>query len=269
MSAWQAFTQALKTDISEQFRIGNIGEEISRLIIPRTMFSVSLFGHAFPVTDAVVGTWAMMAVLFTLAFILGRGFRPIPRGRQLLTEGLVSALVSLCKSNDLDDDQTDQVVPFVGSVALLITLANVSSFVGVSPPAKNPGYCFGLSILSVIFVVYFGFRFVGPKGMWKSLTTPVGMVAPFRILDYLIRILSLALRLFGNVFGAYILMEFVRIIIPFGIPGILGLWFDLADGVLQAVIFTYLTVMYVGEIMEANHTAGGHGKKRTKAPAAG
>ena len=269
MSYWQAFTEALKTNIADQFRIGDIGGEISKLIIPRTMFSVDLFGRTFSVTDAVVGTWGMMVVLFLIAVFLGRGFHPIPRGRQLLTEGLVGALVSLCKSNDLDEEQTDQVVPFVGSVALLITLANISSFIGVSPPAKNPGYCFGLSILSVIFVVYFGFHFVGAKGMWKSLTSPVGMVAPFRILDYLIRVLSLALRLFGNIFGAYILMEFIRIILPFALPGIFGLWFDLADGVLQAVIFTYLTVMYIGEIMEANHTPTGHVKKtRSQAPAA-
>ncbi len=267
MSGWQAFVQALKDNLAERLRIGDIGEEMTHLITPRTMFSLDLLGRSIPVTDAVVVTWGVIGVLFVVALILGRSFKPVPKGRQLLTEGLIGALVSLCKANDLNDEQTDRVVPFVGSVALLIALANISSFIGIAPPAKNPGYCFGLSILSVCFVVYTGFRFVGAKGMWKSISTPVGLVVPFRILDYIIRILSLALRLFGNVFGAYILMEFVRIIVPFGLPGILGLWFDLADGILQAVIFTYLTVMYVGEIMEANHTSSGHGKKKTQVPA--
>lgn len=268
MSAWHAFTDALKEKVGEQFHIGNIGEEISEMIIPRTMFRIELFGSSLPITDAVVVSWSVIGVLFVVALILGRGFKMIPRGKQLLTEGLIGALVSLCKANDLNEEQTDQVVPFVGSVALLITLANISSFIGISPPAKNPGYCFGLSIVSVCFVVYIGFRFVGPKGMWKSLSSPVGMVVPFRVMDYIIRILSLALRLFGNVFGAYILMEFARIIMPFALPGVLGLWFDLADGVLQAVIFIYLTVMYIGEIMEANHLPESHDKKRSRTVAA-
>ncbi|MBP7401621.1 MAG: F0F1 ATP synthase subunit A [Clostridia bacterium] len=270
MSWWQRFIEALKENVVEQIRVGDIGKEISEMIIPRTMFRIELFGTSIPVTDAVVVTWGVIAALFLIALLLGRRYKSIPHGRQLIVEGLIGALVGLCKSNDLDDEQTDRVVPFVGSVALLITLANISSFIGISPPAKNPGYCFGLSILSVSFVVYIGFRFVGPKGMWKSISTPVGMVVPFKILDYVIRILSLALRLFGNVFGAYILMEFVRIIIPIALPGILGLWFDLADGILQAVIFTYLTVMYVGEIMEANHSsAGQHDKKKIRAKTAG
>ncbi|NLN46254.1 MAG: F0F1 ATP synthase subunit A [Clostridiaceae bacterium] len=265
MSWWERFFDALKERVAEIFHIGDIGAEISEMIIPRTMFRIELFGASLPVPDAVVVSWGVIVVLFLLALVFGRSFRPVPRGRQLLTEGLIGILSSLCKSNDLSDEQTDKVVPFVGSVALLITLANISSFVGISPPAKNPGYCFGLSILSVVFVVYIGFRFVGPKGMWKSLSSPVGMVVPFRILDYIIRILSLALRLFGNVFGAYILMEFVRIVLPLGLPGVLGLWFDLADGILQAAIFTYLTVMYVGEILEANHTHIEQAKKRSQA----
>ena len=144
MSAWQAFTEALKEKVAEQFHIGNIGEEIAELIIPRTMFHLELFGRSIPVTDAVVVTWGVIGVLFIVALILGRGFKMVPRGKQLLTEGLIGALVSLCKANDLNEEQTDQVVPFVGSVALLITLANISSFLGIAPPAKNPGYCFGL-----------------------------------------------------------------------------------------------------------------------------
>lgn len=254
MSYWNQFVDAVREILAEKFAIGDIGAEITHMIIPRTIFSIQLFGQRLPVTDAVVGTWGVLLFLTVLALVLGRGFRSVPTGKQLVTEGLIGALAALCRVNGLNEEQTDHTVPFVGSVALLITFANIISFVGISPPAKNVGYCFGLAILSVSYVVYTGFHFVGAKGMWKSISTPVGMVVPFRLLDYLVRVLSLALRLFGNVFGAFILMEFVRIIIPLGIPGIFGLWFDLADGILQAIIFTYLTVMYIGEILESNHS---------------
>lgn len=74
--------------------------------------------------------------------------------------------------------------------------------------------------------------------------------AAFKILDFIIKPMSLALRLFGNVFGAFILMEFLYILIPAIVPGVFGLWFDIADGLIQAVIFSYLTVLYIGEIVE-------------------
>ena len=56
-------------------------------------------------------------------------------------------------------------------------------------------------------------------------------------------------------FGAFILMEFIYIVIPVAVPGILGLWFDIIDGLLQAVIFTYLATTYIGEIIEGAEVA--------------
>ena len=45
----------------------------------------------------------------------------------------------------------------------------------------------------------------------------------------------------------------MSITVPIILPGIIGLWFDLADGLLQAVIFSYLTMSYIGEIVEIGH----------------
>ena len=63
-------------------------------------------------------------------------------------------------------------------------------------------------------------RFVGWKGFWHSLVYPKAMLLPFKILDYLIKPMSLSLRLFGNIFGAFILMEFIYLIIPAILPGV-------------------------------------------------
>jgi F-type H+-transporting ATPase subunit a len=96
---------------------------------------------------------------------------------------------------------------------------------------------------------------VGLKGFWDSLIDPMPAMLPFKILDYLIKPLSLSMRLFGNIFGAFILMEFIYLVVPIIIPGILGIWFDIFDGILQAVIFTYLSTSYIGEILEGAEAA--------------
>ena len=59
-------------------------------------------------------------------------------------------------------------------------------------------------------------------------------------------------------------MEFIYIIIPVAIPGILGLWFDILDGILQAAIFTYLTITYIGEIIESAEQAAEKQNERKK-----
>ncbi len=85
---------------------------------------------------------------------------------------------------------------------------------------------------------------------------------PFKILDFFIKPVSLSLRLFGNVFGAYILMEFIYIVVPMILPGLLGLWFDIADGILQGIIFTYLSITYIGEVIESAHESKHHKKNK-------
>jgi F-type H+-transporting ATPase subunit a len=87
---------------------------------------------------------------------------------------------------------------------------------------------------------------------------------PFRLLDYVIKPLSLALRLFGNVFAAFVFMEFLSISLPVIVPGIAGLWFDIIDGVIQAVVFAYLTMSYIGENIETYNEYMEHPEEHQK-----
>ncbi|MDD4462067.1 MAG: F0F1 ATP synthase subunit A, partial [Eubacteriales bacterium] len=148
-------------------------------------------------------------------------------------------------------EQTEQVVPFIGTVGLFIMLTNLLSLFKIPPPAKNPAFPIAMALLTIVYIIVQSIRFVGLRGFFASLVYPKAMLLPFKLLDYVIKPLSLSLRLFGNVFGAFILMEFVYLILPVFLPGIVGIWFDLADGILQAVIFTYLTATYIGEVLES------------------
>ena len=58
------------------------------------------------------------------------------------------------------------------------------------------------------------------------------------------------MRLFGNVIGAFVIMELIKTIMPVGLPVVFSLYFDLFDGLLQAYVFVFLTSLYLGEAME-------------------
>ena len=82
------------------------------------------------------------------------------------------------------------------------------------------------------------------KGLFKWLhgfTEPVVVVTPINILEVFTRPLSLCMRLFGNVLGAFVIMELLKMVVPIFIPAVFSCYFDLFDGLLQAYVFVFLT----------------------------
>ena len=80
--------------------------------------------------------------------------------------------------------------------------------------------------------------------------TDVAIVAPLNILEILIRPLSLCMRLFGNVLGAFVIMELLKMLIPVVLPVPFSLYFDIFDGLIQAYVFVFLTSLFIKEAVE-------------------
>ena len=254
-SSWmKEFFVSFKDHFMEEFRIGDIGKDISSSIL-QWQDSFTVGKVHFLVTDAVVVTWIAMIIFISLWIWIAAKRERIPTGRQLVSESIIDLFMTLCKSNGMNNKQAEIVAPFIGTVCFFLIACNVISAFKISPPAKNIAFPVALALLAIAYVIVTAIRFVGLRGFWDSLLEPTPAMLPFKILDYLIKPVSLAFRLFGNIFGAFILMEFVYVVIPVIIPGILSIWFDIADGVLQAVVFTYLTTSYIGEIVESAEIA--------------
>lgn len=254
-----AFAAAFRERLIEEIKIGDIGEEIKHGILQKYLD----IGN-FSITDAILVSWIAILLMAVLFGFMSRKPKLIPTTKQTIMELLVGLVVSVAMSFGMNRKEAEHVAPMILTIGTMITGCNVISFVKVSPPAKNIAFPVAMAIFAIVYVVYISIRFVGLKGFWKSLTEPMAMMLPFKILDMLIKPVSLALRLFGNVFGAYVFMEFLSIIIPVIIPGILGLWFDITDGILQAVVFSYLTMSYIGEIVEVGHELQEHPEKFQK-----
>ena len=176
-----------------------------------------------------------------------------PNKRQTALYMLVDLMIGVCMGFGMKRDEAERVIPMIGTFGLVIAGCNVISFFKIAPPAKNIAFPAALAVTAIVYVIYISIRLVGFKGFWLSLTTPMKAMLPFKILDFIIKPVSLALRLFGNVFGSFVFMEFLSIIVPIILPAAFGLWFDIADGLLQAVVFSYLTMSYIGEICEVAH----------------
>ncbi len=254
ISSWMSeFLYAFGQKFVEEWKIGDIGTEIREGIMQwqHTFFNIG--NIPFVLTDAIIVTWiaVLLVIILTRSMVGKDGVRPTKRQTALYM--LIDIMIGACMSFGMKREEAERVIPMIGTFGLVIAGCNVISVFKIAPPAKNIAFPAALAITAIIYVIYISIRMVGFKGFWLSLTTPMKAMLPFKILDFIIKPISLALRLFGNVFGAFVFMEFLSIIVPVLLPAVFGLWFDLADGLLQAVVFSYLTMSYIGEICEVAH----------------
>ena len=94
-----------------------------------------------------------------------------------------------------------------------------------------------------------GIRARGGVGFLKSLAAPTPVMTPMNILEIAIRPTSLCMRLFGNVLGAFVIMELIKLVVPVFVPAVFSLYFDLFDGLIQTYVFVFLTSLFMKETM--------------------
>lgn len=104
--------------------------------------------------------------------------------------------------------------------------------------------------MSIVLIEYAGIHQKGVKGWVKSFAEPMPIITPINILEIFIKPLSLCMRLFGNVLGAFVVMELIKIIVPAIIPVAFSLYFDIFDGLIQAYVFVFLTALFIKEAIE-------------------
>ena len=73
------------------------------------------------------------------------------------------------------------------------------------------------------------------------------LLIPINLMEVAIRPLALCMRLFGNILGAFIIMEMLKLLVPVVLPAVFSLYFDLFDGLIQTVVFVFLPTLFTGE----------------------
>lgn len=243
-----------------------LGQRITEAISIKTVFTVRLFGADIPISETVVWTWGFMAVLIIGAALATRRLRDVPGPAQNVAEAIVDFVDAFVTG--VMGPAGKAYAPFLGTLALYLGLANLAPMLtpiggfGHEPPfeikpiMRDINVTAGLAVTVILVVLFSSIAKRGPIGWLKSLFQPVAFMLPFNILEYAIRPVSLSLRLFGNVLGAFIIMRLIEALVPVGIPPLAGLYFDLFDGVLQTVVFVYLSTIFIAE---AIHTEEHHG----------
>ena len=190
-----------------------------------------------------------MAVLVVLCLCLVRNLKvENPGKKQLMLETAVSGLYNFLE--EIVGEKGRRYIPYLSTVAIYIGIANIIGLFGFKPPTKDLNVTIALAVMSMCLIEYSGIHKNGLKHWVKHFAKPVPFVAPIMVLEIVIRPLSLCMRLFGNVLGAFVIMELLKIVAPAIIPIPFSFYFDIFDGFLQAYVFVFLTALFMNEEQE-------------------
>lgn len=209
-----------------------------------------------PISESVVVTWVIMAVLVAGALLLRRRLALAPSKLQTAFELLVETV-----DNQIRDTMRVEPGPyrsFIGSLFVFILVANWSSLVpGAEPPTAHLETDAALALLVFVSVVWYGVRAGGWRGYLKTFASPSPIMIPLNFIESLTRAFSLLVRLFGNVMSGVFVIGIVGSLAGLLVP-IPLMALDLLTGAVQAYIFAVLAMVFI---------AGAVGEDAPPAPA--
>ncbi len=224
----------------------HLAEQITEELDIRIMFEVPFFGG---ISESVVVTWIIMLVFLVASIALTRNLKvENPGKRQLALESAVTWIQGVV--GNIVGEHGKAFVPYLTSVLIYLSVANTIGIFGFKPPTKDLNVTFAFSLFSIILIQYAGIHKKGVKKWLKSFTEPMAIITPIKILEVFTTPLSLCMRLFGNILGAFVVMKLLEHLLPIGLPVLFGFYFDVFDGLVQAYVFVFLTGLFIGEQME-------------------
>ncbi|MDQ3153432.1 MAG: F0F1 ATP synthase subunit A [Actinomycetota bacterium] len=217
--------------------------------------------------DTIVSTLIAAAIVGGFAFYLrAKATSGVPSGSQLILEAVTGQVEKQVESN-LGIRTAPFVVPLAISLFFFILIANWLSILPhaveqyVRPPTADVNLTFALAIFVIVLVHITGIRVKG-KHYFRHFIEPYPLLLPLNIIEELVKPLTLALRLFGNILSGTVMVSVIALMPAFALWLPTAAWklFDLFIGLLQALIFALLTILYFGFAA---------GPESTEEPAAG
>ncbi len=194
------------------------------------------------------------AILFPLA--TRRLSRDNPGTVQHILEVTVSSLKGLL--HEIIGHEGDRYLYIIGAFATFIFISNMFGlFFFLQPPTSNPNTTFALAITSFLYFNFQGIRKQGVLHYLKHFAGPIWWLAPLmfpiELIGNFARVLSLGMRLFGNIFGEHTATAIFMGMLPFVVPWpMMGL--GIFGAFLQTFVFIMLTMVYIsGAIAAEEH----------------
>ena len=210
------------------------------------------------VTSTVVSMWVIILVLALVSFLVTRRLKDVPGPVQNLAEMAIEKLQSFF-ADSLGQKHMRKYFPVFATFFIFIIVCNYSGLLpgvghvkGMAQPTASLSVTAGLGVCAFFTTHVLGVRERGLRNYAASFAKPLYLcflILPLNLIEQFIRPMSLALRLYGNMFGEETVTENLYEIFPIGMPLIMNV-LSLLFCLLQAIVFTMLLSIYVSEAVE-------------------
>lgn len=232
----------------------------------KVYFSIDLPWFSINITQSVLTLFVTSIVLIVLALVIRKSLKKRPGGFQVVVEKLVNMLYGLVE--ETMGKHNLKFAPYIGTLFLSSIFCTLLGMTQVLRSATaDLSVTLAWALVTTGLVWFWNIKNFGFKSWLKGFTEPIVVMTPMNIVSEIAQPISLAFRHFGNVAGGSVLTSLIYIAlgtltnlvfgwlpgllgeIPFlqvGIPAFLSIYFDLFSGFVQALVFSLLTMVYVG-----------------------
>lgn len=223
--------------------------------------------HVFGVTlngDTITSTLISGAIIIGLGLLMRRkASARNPNGLQIFWETITEQVEAQVEES-MGIKTAPFVVPLAITLFLFILIANWLAIIPTGhhpeyapPPASDVNLTYALALLVIIWMHIAGIRKNGIRGYYRHLFQPYWFMFPINLVEELAKPITLALRLFGNIFSGVIMVSLIALFPAYILwaPDIVWKLFDAAIGLIQAFIFALLTVLYFASVKPAEEGA--------------
>ena len=221
-----------------------------------------------PITQTTVSILAVSVLLIVIALVGGRNLKKRPGRLQVVTEKLINMLYGMVR--DTMGEHNLKFAPYIGTLFLS---SIVGTLIGMTQLFRSTtgdlSVTLAWALVTTGMVWYNNIKNFGFLTWLKGFTEPIVVMTPMNIVSEIANPVSMAFRHFGNVAGGSVLTALIYAalaaathglfswlpdvvlnvlppVLQIGIPAFLSIYFDLFSGFVQALVFSLLTMVYVG-----------------------
>ena len=212
-------------------------------------------GHFAHENTHVIHSWFVMVFLIVVCLLLVRGIQLVPKKGQNLLELIIGGLEDFMV--DITGPEGRAFFPFIITIFLYILVSNLLGLVpGFYSPTANFNTTLSMAICTFVLTHIIGIKFHGAKYI-RHFLGPIWVLAPLMLIIELIghfaRVMSLSIRLFGNIFGKEKVLGILFGLAGFTLAPLPILFLGILVSFIQALVFMLLSIVYFAGAMEEAH----------------
>jgi F-type H+-transporting ATPase subunit a len=222
---------------------------------PILFLDVILSKFNLHIPPQVTYSWFIMVLLVGLGVLASRRITLVPAGAQNVFELIIGGLEDFMV--EITGEEGRAFFPYIATVFIYIAVCNLIGLLpGFLSPTSNINTTLSLALCTFVYTHYLGIKYHGVKYI-KHFLGPIPALAPLffpiEVIGHFARVLSLTLRLFGNIMGEDLVLAILLFLAGTFLAPLPMMFLAVFTSVVQAFVFTLLSMMYFAGSMEHAH----------------